>query len=183
MKLLRLALVVISLLYPLAVYVGLQHFDARSLVLLLVAVAGLRVLSDANAAHHQWLWVPLFGVLVFWILISNSDMGLKLYPVMLSLSFLIMFAWSLRHPPSMVERMARLREPDLPEAAIPYTAKVTKVWCVFFIVNGGLSLATAIWASDELWLLYNGLIAYLFMGLLFGGEWLIRQYYVRASND
>lgn len=183
MKLLRTALVVISLLYPLAVYVGLQHFDARSLVLLLVAVAGLRVLSDANAAHHQWLWVPLFGVLVFWILISNSDTGLKLYPVLLSLSFLIMFAWSLRHPPSMVERMARLREPNLPPAAIPYTATVTKVWCLFFILNGGLSLATALWASTELWLLYNGLIAYLLMGLLFGGERLVRQHFVRAVND
>lgn len=183
MKLMRIALLALSLLYPLVVYVGLQHFDARSLVLLLVAVAGLRVLTDANAAHHQWLWVPLFGVLVLWVLISNSDLGLKLYPVLLSLSFLILFAWSLRHPPSMVERMARLREPDLAAAAIPYTAKVTKVWCVFFIVNGGLSLATALWASDELWLLYNGLIAYLLMGVLFGGEWLIRQRLVRAVND
>lgn len=183
MKLLRIALLVISLLYPLAVYVGLQHFDARSLVLLLIAVAGLRVLSDAESVHLHWLWVPLFGLLVFWILISNSDVGLKLYPVLLSLSFLTMFAWSLKHPPSIVERMARLREPDLPAAAIPYTAMVTKVWCVFFVVNGSISFATALWASDELWLLYNGLISYVLMGILFGGEWLVRQQVMRAIDE
>lgn len=183
MKPLRLALLITSLLYPLAVYIGLQHFDPRTLVLLVIAVAGLRVLADANAARHLWLWIPLFGLLVFWILISNSELGLKLYPVLLNLSFFVMFAWSLKHPPSMVERLARLREPDLPSAAISYTAKVTATWCVFFALNGSVALSTALWASDELWLLYNGLIAYLFMGLLFGGEWLIRQYYVRASND
>lgn len=183
MKFLRFALLVISLLYPLAVYIGLQHFDPRSLVLLLIAMAGLRILSDGSSAHFHWLWVPLFGLLVFWILISNSDVGLKLYPVLLSLSFLLMFGWSLRHPPSMVERMARLQEPNLPAAAIPYTATVTKVWCVFFAVNGCLAFVTAFWASNELWLLYNGLISYILMGILFGGEWLVRQHFVRAAND
>ena len=37
-----------------------------------------------------------------------------------------------------------------------------------------LALATALWASDKTWALYNGLIAYLLMGALFAGEWLVR---------
>lgn len=183
MKFLRIAVVAISLLYPFAVYLGLRHFDARSLVLLLVIIAGLRILSDKHSALNHWLWVPLFGILVFWILISNSDTGLKLYPVFMNASFLAMFAWSLRHPPSVIERLARLQHGDLPERGSRYTAKVTRVWCGFFIVNGAVSLATVLWGSDEVWTLYNGLIAYLLMGLLFGGEWLVRQRVMRLADE
>jgi len=34
---------------------------------------------------------------------------------------------------------------------------------------------TARFASLQTWTLYNGLIAYLLMGVLFGGEWLLRR--------
>jgi len=51
---------------------------------------------------------------------------------------------------------------------------VTQVWCGFFMLNGGIALATALWSSFEIWSLYNGLIAYLLMGTLFVGEYLVR---------
>lgn len=180
--LIRLGLIVLSLLYPVAVYFGLQHFDPRSLVLLLVLLAGLRLLSDRESPLNGRLLLPVFAVLVLWILLSNSALGLKLYPVLMNLSLLLLFAWSLRHPPSMIERMARLRQPDLPAQARSYTRRVTQLWCGFFLVNGSIALAT-VWASDELWVLYNGLIAYVLMGLLLGGEWLVRQRAMRAVND
>lgn len=183
MKLLRVAVLVISLLYPFAVYLGLRHFDARSLVLLLVVIAGLRILSDKHSALNHWLWVPLFGILVFWILVSNSDTGLKLYPVFMNASFFAMFAWSLKHPPSVIERLARLQYADFPEYGSRYTTRVTKVWCAFFIINGSVSLATTVWGSDEVWALYNGLIAYLLMGILFSGEWLVRQRVMRLADE
>ena len=40
---------------------------------------------------------------------------------------------------------------------------------------GALALVTALWTSDRTWALYPGLIAYGLIGLLFGGEWLVRQ--------
>lgn len=180
---LRVALVALSLVYPLAVYFGLRHFDARTLVLLLVTVAGLRLISEKNTAINQRLWIPLLALLVFWILLSNSDTALKLYPLVLNVSFFTMFAWSLKHPPTVVERMARLRRPDLPPHARAYTTSVTKVWCMFFLLNGAISLATALWASDALWALYNGLIAYGLIGLLFAGEWLVRQRVMRLADE
>ena len=75
----------------------------------------------------------------------------------------------------MIERLARLQEPDLPAAGVAYTRRVTQVWCGFFIVNGSVSLLTALFASDAGWALYNGVISYALMGLLFVGEWLIRK--------
>ena len=88
---------------------------------------------------------------------------------------LALFGASLVRPPSAVERLARLSDPDLPPVAVVYTRRVTQVWCVFFALNGGMALATALWASDAVWTLYNGFIAYVLIGALAGVEWLVRR--------
>jgi uncharacterized membrane protein len=75
----------------------------------------------------------------------------------------------------MVERIARLHQPDLPTDATPYLRNVTRVWIAFFVFNGAAGLATALWASREVWSLYNGGIAYVLIGLLFAAEWLWRR--------
>ena len=79
------------------------------------------------------------------------------------------------------ERLARLHDPELDAHGVAYTRRVTIVWCGFFILNGGIALATALWASEQTWALYNGFITYALMGLLMGGEWLVRRR-VRAGK-
>ncbi|NIB44226.1 hypothetical protein HBA55_31795 [Pseudomaricurvus alkylphenolicus] len=172
----------VTLLYPLAVYTGLQTFEAQQLIVLLVLLAGLRLLVQGDNPMNHWLWLPILALMALATWITGSDLGLKLYPVLVNLSLLTLFGWSLKFPPSAVERMARLREPDLPDAAIRYTRKVTQVWCAFFCINGTMALLTSLWASTEVWALYNGLIAYLLMALLFAGEWLVRQRVQRRAS-
>jgi uncharacterized membrane protein len=58
---------------------------------------------------------------------------------------------------------------------VRYTRTVTKVWCGFFVVNAAVSLATALFASERAWALYNGGIVYVAMGVLFAVEWLVRR--------
>ena len=111
----------------------------------------------------------------------NQALPLKLYPALINAVLLVVFAASLAFPPTAVERIARLSEPDLPPSGVAYTRRVTQVWCGFFVLNGALALATALWMSDRAWALYNGLIAYGLIGLLFGVEWLVRQR-VRAGH-
>jgi uncharacterized membrane protein len=82
-----------------------------------------------------------------------------------------------------VERIARLEEPNLPAEAVAYTRAVTRVWCLFFVVNGLLALGTVVWGSDRVWFWYNGVIAYGGIGLLLGGERLLRHRFVRGSRD
>ena len=95
--------------------------------------------------------------------------------MLVSGSLLALFGWSLWQPMTLVERIARLQEPQLPPAAIRYTRQVTRIWCGFFIFNGAIAIAT-IWYGDlALWSLYNGLLSYLLMGTLMAGEWLVRQ--------
>jgi len=64
---------------------------------------------------------------------------------------------------------------------VRYTRKVTVVWCVFFVLNGGAAAYTATSSSDATWALYNGLIAYVLMGCLMGTEWCVRQWVRRRE--
>jgi uncharacterized membrane protein len=89
-------------------------------------------------------------------------------------AFLCAFGYSLLSGPSMIERLARLREPDLPPAAVRYTRRVTQAWCVFFVFNGAACLGTALFSPEAVWSLYTGVVSYILMGLMFGGEYLLR---------
>jgi uncharacterized membrane protein len=166
--------------YPLLVFFGLGHFEPRYLALLLTVLAVIRALGSRD---RFWWWAAGLGLLLAAVsALTNMALPLKLYPVLVNSALLIIFAASLRHPPSMIERLARLREPDLDAQGVVYTWRVTQVWCGFFVVNGGIALSTALWASDKTWALYNGLIAYGLIGLLMGGEWLVRRR-VRARGN
>lgn len=173
-QLLKVAVIALSICYPFVVYWGLQHYDASLLLPLLLILLGLRWLTGAGVSEHKVVIITLLGIVVI-AMIWGTQLSLKFYPVMMNLGFLVLFASSLLSPPSFVERLARLREPDLPPEAIAYTRKVTQVWSVFFLFNGTIAAITALWAADEIWMLYNGFIAYLLIGALAGGEWLVRQ--------
>jgi uncharacterized membrane protein len=172
-KLLTALVAVATLGYPLAVYLGLHHFGPGWLALGLMALAAARAWVTRQPV---WLAAAAGAAMLgaaSWL--GNAWMPLKLYPALVNAALLCVFAASLIQPPSMIERLARLADPALPPAAVAYTRRVTAVWCLFFAGNGAVALATALWGSDELWALYNGLIAYGLMGLLFSLEWLVRQ--------
>jgi uncharacterized membrane protein len=97
-------------------------------------------------------------------------------------TLLSLFAYSLLFPPSIIERWARLRNAELPARAISYTRRVTQVWCIFFAMNGAAALITALWASAAVWTLYNGIVAYLLMALLFAGEYCVRWRFKRLQR-
>jgi uncharacterized membrane protein len=163
----------LALAYPFVVYLGFDHFGPRGLALLFAGLA----LARALLARQLFWWAAAAGALLLSALSlwGNALMPLKLYPVLVNAVMGALFAVSLWRPPSAIERLARLREPDLPPAGVAYTRRVTQVWCVFFALNGSVALATAGWASDEVWLLYNGFLSYLLMGALMGAEWLVRR--------
>ncbi len=96
------------------------------------------------------------------------------YPVLVNSALFVLFTVSLVRPPSVIERIARLRDPELPPAAVVYTRRVTIVWTVFFALNGATALYTALFTPLETWALYNGLIAYVLIGTLFAVEFAIR---------
>lgn len=148
-------------------------------LLLLAILTRLPFLRISKVARWSVAGAILLAAVAVW---ANVLLPLKLYPVLVSCVMLAAFAYSLVSPPSIIERMARLRDPHLPPAAIVYTRRVTQIWCVFFVFNGSVSLATAVWASEAIWSLYTGVISYVLMGLLFGGEFLLRMRFKRLHH-
>ena len=169
----------LTLVYPVLVYFGLLHFPPKWVGLAIAALLLIRlfVLQRKLTTHMRQSLYPAMLLAIGCALVSvflNHAGALKLIPVVINFACLIGFASTLRHPPSMIERFARLQEPHFSDAAIPYTRKVTMVWCGFFVLNGSASLYTALFTSMATWTLYNGLIAYLLLGLLFAVEYLVR---------
>lgn len=113
---------------------------------------------------------------------AGAQIAAKFYPVIVSAVFFTVFFKSLYAPQSFVEKLARLKNPDLPPKGVAYTRNVTKAWCFFLALNGLTAAGLALWASTELWALYTGVIAYILMGLIFGGEWLIRRRVQNAQS-
>lgn len=175
-RLLGVLLGLLLLFYPLLVYVGLQQFGPRVLAAILLAAALLRLavakLTGQALGNSSWLLLAAAAATGV-TLVTGSVIGLKFYPVLVSAVLLLVFGFSLWRPPSMIERFARLQHADLPDQAIPYTRKVTWVWCGFFVLNGTIASAT-LFASDRIWALYNGLLSYVLIGLLLAGEYLVR---------
>lgn len=185
-------LAALLLLYPLVVYFGLQHWKTRDVAVVLIVALTLRALimqlkNLGGAASHddqeiagplskknRWLVMVAIGLLLL-VFVFDDIIYFKYYPLAVNVFLLVLFSATLLKPPTMVERLARLQEPDLPDTAVPYTRRVTQFWCLFFIVNACVSFYTACCMPLEMWTLYNGLIAYLLMGLAFAIEWLVRQ--------
>ncbi len=170
--------VVLTLLYPLAIWFGDGRVEPRWLAALLLLAAAARLPAMKVSLAARW---SAAGALLLAIA-SNAMLPLKLYPVLVNAAFLAAFAYSLASPPSMVERLARMSEPDLPPQAIAYTRVVTQVWCGFFVINGAIALGTALWATPAVWSLYNGVIAYILMGVLFAVEYLVRISFKRRHH-
>ena len=160
--------------YPALIYFAGDSWSAKVLGVGLVvsAVVWRRSAGDTAISRGLICGGVLLAALAFGF---NDVLPLKLYPVMVNGVLLVVFAASLWFPPTVVERIARFHDPELPQEAVKYTRRVTQVWCLFFLGNGLIALWTAIWQSARAWFWYNGVIAYLLIGTLFAGERLIRR--------
>ncbi|TLM75668.1 hypothetical protein ACONUD_16120 [Microbulbifer harenosus] len=183
-------LVLVVTAYPFAVYFGIQYLSLGYLLALLLAVAGLRLLlifqgkaeGSAGGRISAGALAAILAVLAATSWLRGNSEGLLWYPVLCNLLMLGVFAHSLYfQSQTVIERLARVREPELPSSGVAYTRRVTQVWCGFFVLNGGLAAATALRGDLEMWTLYNGLVSYLLMGLLLAGEWLVRSRVRRDS--
>lgn len=108
-------------------------------------------------------------------LILTSSWYIKLYPVIVNIILLIVFAHSLYRPPTVIEIFARQKEQVLSDSALTYIRKVTLAWAIFFLCNGLISLYTVFLSDERYWAIYTGLISYLLIGFFFLIELIIRK--------
>ena len=166
--------VLLTLIYPLTLWLAEGRTEPRVLAGVLLLAGFARLASMQMSQAVPW-WIGATMLLVILALWGNAMLPLKLYPVIVNATLLGVFAYSLMKPPTAIERLARMRDPQLPATAIGYTRRVTQVWCMFFAVNGAIAFYTALYASSALWSFYNGIVAYILVGILFAGEYCVRR--------
>lgn len=177
----------ISVLYPVLVYCGIRYWglSPRRMSLMLLALGFYHFLnftrckSKADRGRTGAL-VALILVCALVAFFANNILFVKFYPVLVNLSLLAFFGFTLWRPPSFAFRMACLGDKNLMvspsfKAVERYCNKVTFAWCLFFVVNGLVSSLTVFVGSDKIWSLYNGLISYILIGLFFIVEYLVRK--------
>ena len=178
------AITILLILYPVLVYLGLSYSRISAVAVLLIVISIGRLVfrrHGINPLGASAPWISAGGILLAGtVLLRGSADAMLFYPTFVNLVLLAVFVRSLYSPPAVVTRLARLRDAELTESAIRYTRNVTVIWSIFFLVNGSISLYTALMTTAETWTLYNGLIAYLAIGALMGGEWLVRT---RVMNE
>ena len=166
--------------YPFIVYFGLDHFDPRTIAAILIGLAIIRLIVTSRVktwvispSQTKWIAATLVIICCLVIFFNTSDY-LKFYPLLVNISMFIVFFTSLLNPPTVIERIARIKSPELPVEGVRYTRNVTIVWCLFFFINGAMALYTSLASDVAFWAIYNGLISYVIMGILFIGEYAIR---------
>ena len=177
----------ISVLYPLIVYCGLEFggLSPRRLSILLLAIAFFQFLNFTHSKSgvdrgRTAILVALILLCAFVAFFLDNIIFIKFYPVLVNLSLLAFFGFTILRPPSFVFRMASLWDKSLNNSPSRnsverYCRNVTLVWCSFFIFNASIATFTVFKASDRIWSLYNGLISYILMGVIFIVEFLVRK--------
>ena len=114
--------------------------------------------------------ITLCVVFLFYI---KRIVVLKYYPPICNLFIFCVFFFSLFSKETIIQKIAGACGDKLEKPAFEYTRKITYVWCIFTFINFLISIWT-IFQSDKVWILYNGFISYILVGLLFGIEYVVR---------
>lgn len=194
---------VLVALYPVAIWVGLTHFGARTVGILVLVVLIPSLAWRFRRASRDDLWVVLRvpALILFFLtlgIVTDDRRFVLALPVLVNAGLLLTFGLTLWRPPTMIERFARMQEtarfrrenPEGPEpeevlssAQVRHCRQTTWVWCGFFLLNGAVAGLLVLWADAFWWAAYNGGMAYALMGLLFVGEYIVRQYRFRQYGS
>jgi uncharacterized membrane protein len=178
---------VLTLAYPVTVYVGLSRVSPRALGVSLATLLGAGVLLRLRGARREHALVaariPLtvMALLLAGALLDDRRFVLAL-PALTNGALLAHFATSLRTMP-IAERFARAQEPHLSPERVAYCRAITVMWCAFFVANGAVCAALALAGPLALWTLYTGAISYVLIALVASLEYVVRKARFRRFGD
>ena len=172
---------VLTVLYPVAIWLGLTRLGTRGtgiLVLgLLVPLVAFRLRGADRTTFWSVLRIPIAILCLSVLGIVTEDARYVLaLPVLINTVLLLTFGETLRAGQvPMIERFARLQDPRLTPEKQAHCRRWTVRWCVFFVLNGIAAALLGVFATPFVWAAYTGGIAYALMGVLFSIEYVERK--------
>ncbi len=168
--------------YPLLVFFGLQHYGSRGLAIVLLLFVCIRYFLVRPVTPLQNAGTGIVGLFCLCIIALDSQILLKLYPVVLSIGVAAIFFFSLWSEKTAIERFAELAGETITPQAKFYMRRLTYCWVVLMLANAGIAAFTAFYLSLSQWTFYNGFLSYLIIGFFMLVEWLYRQHYKKSRG-
>jgi len=164
-------------LYPILVHTFIVR-DAPSaalgtLLVVALVMVGLHVwLGDRS---RRWTWTALYALLAaaaaanLWF---GGHFALFLPPLIFNLALAVAFGHTLRHSavPLLDPFMRKYRGNTVTVAHVRLARQLTWAWTVFFVVMAACAAYLAAFASLEAWSLFANFLNYLFVALMFLGQ-------------
>lgn len=122
----------------------------------------------------------LFTLLIVFLFYIKRIVILKFYPPICNCFIFLIFFISLFTKETVIQKIARMSGEKMTDGILNYTRKVTYVWCIFTFINLIISVWT-IFLPDNIWILYNGIISYVLIGIIFGVEYIIRTIFRKRN--
>lgn len=168
--------------YPLAVH-GLVVLGAPWIAVVGLVVTSLisllaPLLARSNARESRWLWFyVLLAALGVLNILTHSVYALFLPPVAVNLGLMALFGASLRPGRTpFIERLMRLGSRDGLGAGLrAYARRLTWMWVAYFFLAAAASLLLAWRAPLEMWSLFTNVLNFVFMAVLFAGQYLYQR--------
>jgi len=175
----------ITVLVPFVIYFGIKYFGIRYLLYGLLFLYLLRSASCLRGSiKRNQAFVLISIAAVFGLAIILNRASLALYtPVLINLGLLLSFGSTLFIGPPIVEIFARKHVKSLSEIEVKYCRNVTVLWSAFFIINGSISFIISATGNIDYWILYNGFVSYIMIGLIFFIEMTYRYYRFRNYGN
>ncbi len=120
--------------------------------------------------HFTPFLITLCVIFLFYV---KRFVILKFYPPICNVVIFLIFFSSLFAKETVIQKFVRFSGEKLEKPAWIYTRRITYVWCVFTFLNLLISIWT-MFLSDNIWMIYNGFISYILVGLVFCIEYIVR---------
>lgn len=130
----------------------------------------------------------LIGVLLIvffgFYLLFEVEAFVYLYPIAVNIILFCIFFYSLKGEAIITQIARKIHEKKggvCDDMVVRYTRNLTKIWCWFFMLNGGIILLLTLMENKLYWTLYCGIVGYCLVGILIGGEFLYRKVILRIK--
>jgi uncharacterized membrane protein len=181
----------LAILYPLLVFCTLVVFKLPIRYLSIGIIIFAIIYSIINGRHFKGkhtaaLFIsPLILCVIGAISLFMDDaLIIKLYPALADLAYLTIMITSFFFPPPFAYYFIDIFDKSMKtkiskEKFDTYCFRASIVWCIYFVVDGIISVITTYYTTYynpgdwRIWGIYNGGITYVIMGLIFTGEFII----------
>ena len=131
---------------------------------------------------YGFVFSTLFTFVVIALFHFTRLSGLKLYPVVMNFCIFMMFFTSVFSEETIIQKFARLSEgKELDPKTKNYTKNLTYIWCVYLLFQFLVSFAT-LFMSDKVWMIFNGCVSYILLGIFFAVEYVFRIFFKKRHG-